>query len=193
MMTFVRSSVPYMAGVAFAIEGDAVASRAAREIVIRLGGSPFAIRKQNKVLYHAFGSFASPLVVALMASLEQVALAAGIRLRDVKPVMQPLLAQTLRNYLEKDAASAFSGPLARGDIATVRKHLQELKKSPEARAVYVALARAAVKHLPVKNRKALMAELKRAAWIGSMKDSTQIVGDTISPANEENEWEALRD
>jgi prevent-host-death family protein len=32
----------------------------------------------------------------------------------------------------------------------------------------------------------------RAAWIGSMKDSIEIVGDIISPANEESEWEALR-
>jgi prevent-host-death family protein len=32
----------------------------------------------------------------------------------------------------------------------------------------------------------------RAAWIGSMKDSVEIVGDIISPANEESEWEALR-
>ncbi|HUJ30687.1 MAG TPA: type II toxin-antitoxin system Phd/YefM family antitoxin [Candidatus Acidoferrum sp.] len=33
----------------------------------------------------------------------------------------------------------------------------------------------------------------RAAWIGSMKDSIEIVGDIVSPANEESEWEALRD
>jgi predicted short-subunit dehydrogenase-like oxidoreductase (DUF2520 family) len=161
MMTFVRGSVPDMAGVAFALEGDSGAVRAARAIVERLGGHPFAIKKQNKVLYHAFGSFASPLVVALMASLEQVALAAGVRQRDIKRVMLPLLLQTLRNYLYQDAASAFSGPLVRGDIATVRKHLQELKKAPEARAVYVALARAAVKHLPVRNRETLQRELDR--------------------------------
>jgi prevent-host-death family protein len=30
-------------------------------------------------------------------------------------------------------------------------------------------------------------------WIGSMKDTLEIVGDIVSPANEENEWEALRD
>ena len=105
-----------------------VATRAAKQIVERLGGNAFPIRKQNKVLYHAFGSFASPLVIALMASLEQVALAAGVRKRDIKRVMLPLLSQTLRNYLYQDAASAFSGPLARGDVATVRKHLDELKK-----------------------------------------------------------------
>ena len=160
MMTFVRGSVPKMAGAAFAVEGDAVARRAARQIVERLGGDVFPIRKQNKVLYHAFGSFASPLVIALMASLEQVALAAGVRKQDIKPVMLPLLGQTLRNYLEHDAASAFSGPLARGDIATVRKHLQELENVPEAREVYIALAKSAVKNLPVRNREAVERELR---------------------------------
>ncbi len=34
---------------------------------------------------------------------------------------------------------------------------------------------------------------ERTGWIGSMKDSIEIVGDIISPANEENEWEVLRD
>ena len=33
----------------------------------------------------------------------------------------------------------------------------------------------------------------RVAWIGSLKDSMEIVGDIISPANQENEWEVLRD
>lgn len=162
MMTFVRGSVPEIAGVAFAVEGDAVATRAARKIVGRLGGYAFPIREQNKVLYHAFGSFASPLVIALMASLEQVAQAAGVKQRDVKRVMLPLLLQTLQNYLHGDAASAFSGPLVRGDVATVRKHLHELRKAPEAREVYVALAKAAVKRLPVRNRKAVERTLKGA-------------------------------
>jgi len=34
---------------------------------------------------------------------------------------------------------------------------------------------------------------ERSAWIGSMKDSVKIIGDIISPVNEESEWEALRD
>jgi len=32
-----------------------------------------------------------------------------------------------------------------------------------------------------------------ADWLGSMKDTFEIVGDILAPANEENEWEALRD
>jgi prevent-host-death family protein len=33
----------------------------------------------------------------------------------------------------------------------------------------------------------------RSSWIGSMKQSFEIVGDIVSPANDENEWEVLRD
>lgn len=176
MMTFVRGVAPQMAGVAFAVEGDAAAVRVAKSIVERLGADAFSIKKENKVLYHVFGSFASPLVIALMASLEQVALAAGIRKQDIKPIMVPLLWQTLHNYLKHDAAAAFSGPLVRGDVATVRKHLEELRKLPEVRQVYVALARTALKNLPVKNRKALEQELNKLTnqeIVGSMRGLRQ--------------------
>jgi predicted short-subunit dehydrogenase-like oxidoreductase (DUF2520 family) len=94
-------------------------------------------------------------VIALLATMEQVAEAAGVRRQDVKAIMTPLLWQTVRNYLKKDAASAFSGPLVRGDVATIEKHLAELKKLPQTREVYVALARASLRNLPAKNRKAL--------------------------------------
>jgi len=163
-MTFVRSSVPNMAGVPFAIEGHPAATRLARKVVEQLGGTSHAINKRNKVLYHAFGSFASPMVIALIASLERVGKAAGIAPRNVKAMMAPLLWQTLRNYLRHDAASAFSGPLARGDLETVRKHLAELEAVPEAREVYVALARVAARNLPVKNRASIEKELNRHTW-----------------------------
>ena len=91
MMTFVRGEAPEMAGVAFAMEGDAQAVRAARSVVEELGANSFVIQKQKKVLYHAFGSFASPLVIALMSSMEQVAIASGIRKENIKPVVVPLL------------------------------------------------------------------------------------------------------
>ena len=161
MMTFARGEVPQMAGVAFAMEGDLAAVRVAKSIVDDLGGNPFAIKKQNKVLYHAFGSFASPLVIALLASMEEVGIAAGIRKRDIKAVIGPLLEQTLRNYLKRHAAAAFTGPLARGDVATIRRHLLAMEKLPETRMVYVSLATAAARTLPVRNSKRIERELRR--------------------------------
>src|SRR6202023_3513185 len=61
LMTFVRGSRPALEGVAFAIEGDQKAVRVARAIVRDLRGHPFAIRKQDKPAYHAWGMFVSPL------------------------------------------------------------------------------------------------------------------------------------
>jgi predicted short-subunit dehydrogenase-like oxidoreductase (DUF2520 family) len=67
----------------------------------------------------------------------------------------PLLRQTIRNYLKRDAGSAFSGPLARADVATIRRHLKALQALPEANEVYMALALAAVKNLPVRNQESV--------------------------------------
>jgi predicted short-subunit dehydrogenase-like oxidoreductase (DUF2520 family) len=69
--------------------------------------------------------------------------------------MAPILQRTLANYLKNGAAKAFSGPLQRGDVATIAEHLRALERMPQAGAVYRALVNAAVSHLPVKRRSEL--------------------------------------
>jgi predicted short-subunit dehydrogenase-like oxidoreductase (DUF2520 family) len=160
LMTFVRGSRPSLAGVPFAIEGDPKAVRAARAIVLQLRGRAFTIRKQQKEAYHAWGMFASPLLTALLAAGERVAGAAGVGRKSARDRMLPILRQTLANYARLGAPGSFSGPIARGDVATVRKHLQVLLEVPEVREVYVALARSAPRALPAKNRAALQKILK---------------------------------
>jgi predicted short-subunit dehydrogenase-like oxidoreductase (DUF2520 family) len=155
LMTFVRGSRPPLAGVPFAVEGSPKAVRAARAIVSDLEGQPFAIRKQDKEAYHAWGMFASPLLTALLAAGERVAVAAGVSRKAARVRMLPILRQTLANYARLGAAESFSGPIARGDVATVEKHLRVLRGAASAREVYVALARAAFIDLPAKNRAAL--------------------------------------
>src|SRR5580692_2567702 len=103
MMTFVRgtyllTSQNTLAGVPFAVEGDAGAVRVARRVVKNLGGRAYSIRKEDKVAYHAWGTFASPLLTALLVTSEQVATAAGLRPREAKRRMLPILKQTLANY-----------------------------------------------------------------------------------------------
>ena len=75
-------------------------------------------------------------------------------------MMEPILCQTLENYCNLGAAAAFSGPFVRGDAAVVRKHLDALRDLPEARAAYAALARAAIRYLPSKDRGAVAKALK---------------------------------
>jgi predicted short-subunit dehydrogenase-like oxidoreductase (DUF2520 family) len=160
LMTFVRASRPPLAEVPFAIEGDRKALRAARAIVISLRGRAYTIRKQDKEAYHAWGVFLSPLLTALLATSEDVAAAAGISRNAARKRMLPILRQTLKNYERLGASESFSGPIARGDIDTVKEHLKILRGIPGVRDVYVALARAALRDLPAKNLTALERILK---------------------------------
>jgi predicted short-subunit dehydrogenase-like oxidoreductase (DUF2520 family) len=155
LMTFVSGSKPSLKGVSFAIEGDATAARLARKIVADLGGEAFVIANKNKSAYHAWGAFTSPLLIAMLVTAEQVAKAAGISAAQARRRMLPIVTQTLANYASLGPAGAFSGPLVRGDADVVRKHLHILKRIPEARAVYLALARAVLVNLPVGHRKEL--------------------------------------
>lgn len=159
LMTFVPGSRPSLAGVPFAIEGDAAAVRVARSIVRELRGKAYSIRKGDKAAYHAWGTFASPMLTALLATTEQVARIAGVKRGEIAQRMIPILLQTLANYAQFGAAGGFSGPIVRGDVETVRKHLRVLRRGTAAHDAYVSLARAAVELLPGKNKKALKALL----------------------------------
>ncbi len=158
LMTFVRKGMASLSGVPFALEGDAPALRIARRIIRDLGGDPFAILAEDKVAYHAWGAFASPLLVALLVAAEQVAGAAGLSASAARKKMLPILQQTIQNYGRFGPAGAFSGPLIRGDVEIVRKHLKILKMIPEVKDAYTALARIAISQLPVQRR----AELRKA-------------------------------
>jgi predicted short-subunit dehydrogenase-like oxidoreductase (DUF2520 family) len=155
LMTFVRDSRPSLAGVSFAIEGDGAALKVARRIVNDLGGRAYPIRKTDKAAYHAWGTFASPLFTALLTTTEQVAALAGVKPQEARRRMIPILRQTLANYAAFGAAGAFSGPIVRGDVDTVKRHLRVLRGVPAARHLYLALAQAALQYLPAKRKSAL--------------------------------------
>ena len=155
LMTFVGQSQHALTGAPFAIEGDRAAVRAARGIVNKLGAHAYAIRKQDKAAYHAWATFTSPLLTALLATTEAVADLARVGGEDARRRMMPILRQTLANYAEFGAARGFSGPIIRGDVETVKRHLKILRANPAAHEVYVALGRAALQYLPAKNKVAL--------------------------------------
>ena len=155
LMTFVAGTHPSLTAVPFAIEGDTAATRVAREIVRKLGGESFSLPAARKAAYHAWATLTSPLLLAFLMTLEEAARAAGFTRKDARRKSLPIIRQTLANYSRLGPAPSFSGPLVRGDAETVARHLAVLKKHPGPCEVYVALARAALRGLPVKNREGL--------------------------------------
>ena len=155
LMTFVPGSHPALAGVPFALEGDAAATRLARRIVRDLGGDSFTLPAARKAAYHLWATFTSPLWLAFLVTLEEAARGAGLTRADARRKSMPIIRQTLENYSRLGPEHSFSGPIIRGDVTTVAKHLAVLKKHPPVRDVYVALARAALDLLPARNRNEL--------------------------------------
>jgi len=159
LMTFVRGSVPDLSGVPFAIEGDALAVRAARRIVQHLAGRPVTIRKADKPAYHLFATMICPLLISLLAASERAAKLAAMSPDDARRRMLPIIRQTIVNYEELGAAASFTGPFVRGDVETVRLHLKELSRSPALKAVYASLAEAALRNLPHRNVRQIRAAI----------------------------------
>lgn len=115
---------------AFAVDGDALAT----EIVAALGGRPFHVPAGQRVRYHAAACVASNHLVALLGQVERIAEVAGVPL----DAYLDLAAQTLENVRRLGPAAALTGPVARGDWATVARHLDALPL--DEHAAYRALA-----------------------------------------------------
>jgi predicted short-subunit dehydrogenase-like oxidoreductase (DUF2520 family) len=120
-----------------------------------LGAETFTLPPARKAAYHAWATLTSPLFLAFLVTLEEAARAAGLTREGSRRKNLPIIRQTLENYSRLGPRHSFSGPIIRGDVETVAKHLTVLRKHSEARAVYVALALSALRSLPVRNRKEL--------------------------------------
>lgn len=160
LMTFVPGAQPPLEGVPFALEGDAPAIRIARRIVRDLGGESFLLPASRKAAYHAWATLTSPLLLAFLVTLEEAGRTAGLKKQNSRRMSLPIIRQTLANYSALGPERSFSGPIIRGDAATVAKHLAALGKTSGAREVYIALARAALRELPATNRSELLRLLR---------------------------------
>ena len=121
----------------YCVEGDARAVRAARHIVRDLGGQSFSIRARDKALYHAAALIAAGHTVALFGTAAGLLARCGLSEKESRRVLLPLLTSTLENLSRSTPEHALTGTFARGDIATVRKHLAALHESGDAEALLV--------------------------------------------------------
>ena len=98
--------------------------------------NPFRISSQNKIYYHLAGVYSSNFLVANQYYTKKLfdRTHSGI---NYKSVFNPISEMTLKNIKEKDVQNAVSGPVARGDIKTVKKHLSALKNDKILRSNYI--------------------------------------------------------
>lgn len=147
LMVFSRSGGPLqrLAGVTAAVEGDAPAVRAALSLARSLGMRGFRITSDAKPLYHATAAVAANLTHVLVAAACDELARVGPSRHWAAGALRPLVLQAVAAALASGGLSSLTGPLVRGDVATVRAHLRAL--SPDLAAVYTRVAGMAVREL----------------------------------------------
>lgn len=131
-------------GVFFAFEGDPAARSAAAEIVAAAAGRMLDVHAGDKARYHAACVFASNYIVACAAvATRLLAGAASIAEEEAARALRPLWGGAVGNLDQMGPTEALTGPVRRGDVETVRAHLDAL--DGETLELYVELASEAVR------------------------------------------------
>ena len=118
-----------------AVAGDPEVEIIARRLDLR----PFVLADAERERYHAAAVVASNHVVALLGQVERLATSAGVPFE----VFAPLVESSVANAFGIGPRAALTGPIARGDLATVEGHLAAM--DPGERDAYRALAREAAR------------------------------------------------
>jgi len=125
-----------------AVEGMPRALDAAERIARALGMRPFRLTGKAKAIYHAGAVFASNYFVVVEAVAQRLLRHAGLSDAEAWQALRPLVEGTLENLLHQQPTDALTGPVVRGDDATIRRHLESLTKDDAL--LYRALGRVAL-------------------------------------------------
>lgn len=124
-------------GAGAAIDGSTTrALELARRLAESLGMRPVRIAPEDRALYHAAASMASNFLVTLEAAAERLAAEAGLE----RALLVPLVRATVENWASLGGKRALTGPLARGDEATVARQREAIEEhAPELLELFDAL------------------------------------------------------
>ena len=125
-----------------AVEGMPRAVETAEQLAHDVGLRPFRIASQAKPMYHAGAVFASNYFVVVEAVAQRLLRHAGLTDAEAWQALRPLVEGTLENLGRLGPLVALTGPVARGDEATIRRHVEALTQDDAA--LYRVLGRAAL-------------------------------------------------
>jgi predicted short-subunit dehydrogenase-like oxidoreductase (DUF2520 family) len=125
------------------IDGDPAARATAARLASRLGAHTLAIPAGEKPRYHAAAVFAANFPTVLAAIAEGLLERCGVSPADSRAAVERLMAAAVENLRAGTPERMLTGPVVRGDVAAVDRHLAVLGDDPVALEAYVALTHAA--------------------------------------------------
>lgn len=154
-------AVAALHGATIAIEADDQLAALLGRMAEAMGATPVRLAPGSKAAYHAAAVLAAGGFVALLDAIAELGRAAGLDEAGSLTIYGPLIEGTLANARALGIRAALTGPITRGDVGTVRAHLDVLRDhAPAALDLYVAAARREV--ALAEGRGALAPEAARA-------------------------------
>lgn len=123
-------AVKNLPGSFFSVQGDLAGIDRAKRIVADLDGCAIVLPREGKPLYHLGACVASNYLVALLHFVVTLYSQIGIDEKTAIQAIMPLIKGTLDNIDKLGPTRALTGPVARGDITTLKTHLQALERHP---------------------------------------------------------------
>jgi predicted short-subunit dehydrogenase-like oxidoreductase (DUF2520 family) len=126
-------------GASFGVTAPPDMRAVAEALVVEIGGEPVWVPELARPLYHAALSIGSNYLVTLVNDCMDMLAGAGVE--EPAHLIAPLLSAALDNALRLGDA-ALTGPISRGDAATVAIHVQTLRReAPAELDIYTVLGR----------------------------------------------------
>jgi predicted short-subunit dehydrogenase-like oxidoreductase (DUF2520 family) len=125
--TSAEHGVASVAGSSFAIDGNREALEWASSIVTLVGGRSLRIRAEDRSLYHAAAVMVSSYIAALSHAAVTILETAGVARSTALTALAPLAKASVDNSFNLGPVEALTGPIERGDSATINAHLEALR------------------------------------------------------------------
>ncbi len=128
----VTQAIENIPGSTFAIEGDPQLAAILKQMATDLDGRWIELKAEDKVLYHAAAVMACNYFVTLVKLATDLWQTFGASREEATQALKPLLQGTLNNLEKVGIPQCLTGPVARGDIGTISRHIEALKKAAPA-------------------------------------------------------------
>ena len=139
-----KAAMRALKGTVFGVEGDEVGRATASKLVAAMSGIVLALDGAQMAAYHAAAALASNYIVATLDAAAAALASAGVAPDKAAKALIPLAEGALKNVAVHGTVGGLTGPVRRGDAATVARHLEALRDRPDIVEIYRALARRAV-------------------------------------------------
>ncbi len=168
LQTFASLKQENLPGITFALEAEEPLLKTLKDMATTLGGRWIEISAGDKVVYHAAAVFACNYLVTLVKMATDLWQSFNIPPEQAIQALLPLLRGTINNIDAIGIPQCLTGPVARGDLGTIKKHINALQKvAPELVATYqelglktipIALAKGRIEQKQANELKALLSK-----------------------------------